>query len=156
MWNQFHVFCLKKLIKESREIGYKWLNLLHICIEFFINFWPSKMIFTQMTKTKMILLKVNQMKILTMAKILLKYGFDQVDLDQDVIDLAFTMTPNHILEIRNTRKSLTDTKNLESASTILKSLWLVTHWKNLIWLMRQQEPKDIINTIMIIIISRLE
>ena len=80
------------------------------------------MIFTQMTKTKMILLKVNQMKILTMAKILLKYGFDQVDLDQDVIDLAFTMTPNHILEIRNTRKSLTDIKNLESASTILKSL----------------------------------
>ena len=80
------------------------------------------MIFTQMTKTKMILFKVNQMKILTMAKILLKYGFDQVDLDQDVIDLAFTMTPNHILEIRNTLKSLTDTKNLESASTILKSL----------------------------------
>ena len=75
------------------------------------------MIFTQMTKTKMILLKVNQMKILTMAKILLKYGFDQ-----DVIELAFTMTPNHILEIRNTRKSLTDIKNLESASTILKSL----------------------------------
>ena len=125
-------------------------------IEFFLNFWPSKMIFTQMTKTKMILFKVNQMKILTMAKILLKYGFDQVDLDQDVIDLAFTMTPNHILEIRNTRKSLTDIKNLESASTILKSLWLVTRWKNLIWLMHQQEPKDIIKTIMIIIISRLE
>ena len=55
------------------------------------------MIFTQMTKTKMILLKVNQMKILTMAKILLKYGFDQGDLDQDVIDLACSMTPNHIL-----------------------------------------------------------
>ena len=80
------------------------------------------MIFTQMTKTKMILLKVNQMKILTMAKILLKYGFDQVDLDTDVIDLACSMTPNHILEIRNAGKSLTDTKNLERASTILKSL----------------------------------